>query len=88
MSEIKYEIDLTKIQKSADGNSLSILRRPYVEVDGQKAFLGNTQRSVFSLFDVDVDEDGNKTTKENPNFKAQIDEFTGVKDFIDTVFNF
>lgn len=76
-------IEIIKCELDADFQGVSIARKQYTEVNGTK-FYSELQRRAFRK--QSTDENGN--TIINPNFNSEVDEWTGVADFIFTKYNF
>lgn len=76
-------IEIIKCELDKDFLGLSIARKQYTEVNGAK-FYSELQRRAFRK--QSTDENGN--TIINPNFSSEVDEWTGVTNFITTQFNF
>lgn len=89
--DLQTEVVLTAIKLSADSKSISIPVKHYVEIEGERLYknAGKPKRRVFFAEIKEYDEDANVIgAKENKNFRAEVDEWTGQKDFIKNTFNF
>ena len=88
--EYEKEVALDKTKISSDGNSVMLCIREYVEFDGEKLYRngGKLERNVFSKMSKVFADDGSYTEVENENFHTEVDEFTGVENFIKKYYNF
>lgn len=83
MEEMR-EIIKEKTLVSEDRNSISLYARKYVLIGNKKYYSDTFERKCF--FKAREHEDTGEWVK-NPDFHKQIDEWTGVKDFIKTHYN-
>jgi hypothetical protein len=79
----KMGIELLKINTDTDGRGLTILRRRYETINGVK-YYAQAERESFRQ--VTINESGESIL--NVNFSQQIDDFTGVTNFLTTFYNF
>ena len=76
-------IELLKIETDIDGNGISILRKQYEIINSVK-YYSDSERCSFRKTTVN---DANETII-NTNFSQQLDDFTGITNFLTTFYNF
>lgn len=76
-------IELIKIETDSDGNGISILRRRYETINGVKYYSSNERRTFRKIR---LNAEGESVV--NNNFSSELDDFTGITNFLTTFYNF
>lgn len=76
-------IEILEIKTDTDGNGMSILRRQYETINGVN-YYAQSERCSFRKTTLNASNE----TVVNTNFAQELDEFTGITNFLTTFYNF
>lgn len=76
-------IELLDIKTDTDGNGISILRRQYETINGVN-YYANSERQAFRKVTLNASNE----SVVNPNFSQELDDFTGMNNFLTSFYNF
>lgn len=76
-------IELLKIETDSDGNGISILRRQYETINGVN-YYASPERRAFRKLTLNASNE----ILVNTNFSSELDDFTGISNFLTSFYNF